>query len=201
MFSRVRNAKKKASTFPLNLGWTRSVHLSRLDLNVCVLLCALIAYLSITQPQMVAVGGFFTLLALALRLLQYGLETATDLTLPIRSWHLVSLVLALTVVFGHLGLPADAQFFNSLEQTIKEVNTDSGAGIDEGTITTIFIFFRVLIVLAFIVGVTAVLSQAMRGNDWQPIAQMIAVGIAFVIGVEVVTSLILGGATSTTTTP
>lgn len=201
MFSSVRKAKQKATGFTLRLGWNRAVHLSRLDVNVFALLCALIAYLSITQPQVVAVGGFFTLLAIAVRLLQYGLEVATDLKIPIRAWHLVSLVLALTVVFGQLGLPVDAQFFHSLEETIKDVNTASGAGIDDGTISTIFTFFRVLIVLAFIVGVVAVLSQAMRGNDWQPIAQMIAVGIAFVIGVEVVTSLILGGATDATPTP
>jgi hypothetical protein len=50
-----------------------------------------------------------------------------------------------------------------------------------------------LIVLAFLIGVVIVFTQATRGGDWQPIANLLAIGIAFVIGVEVISTLIIGG--------
>lgn len=197
MWPQIRKAKKQTSAFTLNLLWNQQIHLSRLDLNVTGLLVALIAYLSVFQPQTLAVGGLFSLLAISFRLLQYGVEAASSVNLPIRAWHLISLVLALTAVFGQLHPPAAAQFFSNLEQGLKDVIAGTNSGIDDATITTIFVFFRVLVVLAFVVGVIAVFSQAMRGSDWQPIAQLLAIGIAFVIGVEVVTTLILGtGATA-----
>ncbi len=199
MWTQIRKAKKQTPAFTLNLLWNQQVRLSRLDLNVIGLLVALVAYLSVFQPQALAVGGLFSLLAISFRLLQYGVETATGFNIPIRVWHLMSLVLALTVVFGQLGLPAEAQFFNNLEQGLKDVIAGTNSGIDDDTITTIFVFFRILVVLAFVVGVISVFSQAMRGGDWQPIAQLLAIGIAFVIGVEVVTTLILG--TTTTANP
>jgi hypothetical protein len=76
---------------------------------------------------------------------------------------------------------------------MTDVVSESGAGIDEGLIQTIFVFFRVIVILAFLVGVIVAFAQATRGNDWQPIANMLGIGIAFVIAVEIISILILGG--------
>ena len=56
----------------------------------------------------------------------------------------------------------------------------------------IFVIFRILIVLAFLIGVVIVFTQATRGGDWQPIANLLGIGVAFVIGVEVISLLIIG---------
>lgn len=141
---------------------------------------------------MLWVGGFSCLIAICFGLFQKGLAFALACNLPIRPWHVASLVLALTVVFGEVSLPAHAQLFDSLEKSLTKVISEANTGIDQGIITTIFAFFRVLMALAFIIGVIIVFIQATRGTDWQPIANLVAIGVAFVIGVEVITKLMLG---------
>jgi hypothetical protein len=34
---------------------------------------------------------------------------------------------------------------------------------------------------------------AMRGADWQPLLNVMGIGVAFVVGVEVISQLMLGG--------
>lgn len=158
------------------------------------LLVAFSAYLAVFRPEILWIGCFAGAIAASLKLAQVGLTKAFPrLKCKLRSWHVISVVLALTTVFGALDLPAAAQFFNALEEALTSVVAESDSGIDEGIIATIFVFFRILIVLGFIIGVVAVFAQAMRGADWQPIAQLLGVGVAFVIGVEVITQLILEG--------
>lgn len=111
----------------------------------------------------------------------------------VKPWHLLGLALTLTAVLAWEA-PASAQFFDSLEEGVTDVITEGDTGIDEGIVETIFTFFRIIIVLAFLVGVAAVLTQAFRGNDWSPIANMLGVGVAFVIVIELITQLILGEA-------
>ena len=88
--------------------------------------------------------------------------------------------------------PASAQFFDALEEAVIDVIDEGDTGIDDGIIETIFAFLRVVVILAFVVGVSVVLTQAFRGNDWVPIANMLSVGLAFVIVIELITNLMLG---------
>lgn len=150
-------------------------------------------YLAFFQPAALLVACFASLIAVCFNLMQRGLLVA-GVYVPVKSWHLAAVVLAATALFGNFETPAYAQFFNALEEAITEVITGADTGIDEGVIETIFVFFRVLVVLAFLIGVIVVFTQATRGNDWQPIANLLAIGVAFVIGVEVITALILGDA-------
>jgi hypothetical protein len=168
------------------------LRLSKTDYYSLTLFTLFCFYLAWTNPATLWVGAIACLVAISFGLLQKGLSFAFDWNIPIRSWHVASLVLALTAVFGQAPLPAHAQFFDSLEKSLTDVVTQADTGIDEGIIKTIFIFFRVLMVLAFIIGVIIVFIQATRGNDWQPIANLLAIGVAFVIGVEVITKLMLG---------
>ena len=160
MWTQIRKAKKQTPAFILKAPWNQRVRLSRLDLTVLGLLGTLAAYLSVFQPQVLAVGGLFSLLAISFRLLQYGIESATGFNPPIRTWHLISLVLALTIVFSQLSLPAAAQLFN-LGQCISSTQIC----IDKSTNTYFLSIFRALILLTFGVGVIAVLRKATRGNE------------------------------------
>lgn len=192
MVSKLRaRGQSRSRMFQFDLLWNR-VQLSLTDLYSIFLFGALCVYLAVTQPYVLAVGGIATLVAISFRLFQRGLSFAIAYDIPIRPWHLASFVLAVTAVFGQAHLPVMAQFFNSLEEATNEVIAEADTGIDEATITTIFVFFRILIILAFIIGVIIVFIQATRGNDWQPIANLLAIGVAFVIGVEVITVLMLG---------
>jgi hypothetical protein len=73
----------------------------------------------------------------------------------------VAAILGLTVMFQGFGIePVNAQFFNSLESAMTDVISESGTGIDAGLIGTIFVFFRIIVILAFIVGVIVAFTQA-----------------------------------------
>lgn len=184
----------KRNTPPLQgkRPWIKA-NLSTNDVATLVALGCIIGYLVIAKPPLLLGAFFGALIALNFNVIQRGLMAA-GCHIPAKLWHLAALVFGSTVLLDSLGSPAQAQFFNTLEQAVSDVITDANTGIDENIITTIFVFFRILIVLAFLVGVVVVFTNAMRGNDWQPIAQLLAIGVAFVIGVEVITVLILGDA-------
>ncbi|WP_204138776.1 hypothetical protein [Halomicronema sp. CCY15110] len=135
------------------------------------------------------------LIAIAFGLLNRSAQSVAGFGLPIQGWHLASVVIAVSAVAGMGAIdPVSAQMFNNLETAVNDaINNTGGTTIAPETITTIFNIFRILIVLAFLIGVVIVFTQATRGGDWQPIANLLAIGVAFVIGVEVISTLIIGG--------
>lgn len=173
----------------IRLPWSdTSVEVIRTDATIGVTLLACCFYFWAFNPAVLVAAGICSTLALAFNVLNRSAQV-----LPLRVWHLYALVLGVATIWGQSNAPALAQFFNALEEAIISVIDQAGTGISADLISTIFIFFRILIVLAFIVGVIVAISQATRGNDWQSIANLLGVGVAFVIGVEVITQLILGG--------
>lgn len=194
MLTQRKQKKKEYPVVQFPLLWNR-IALSQTDLYSIGILTAIALFLGWTQPATVLVGAIFGAVAVSFRLFQKGMLLAFSYNIPIKPWHVTSLVLACVAVASHGShLPAFAQFFDTLEQAVTDIVAEADTGIDEGIITTIFVFFRVLIVLAFVIGVIIVFVQATRSNDWQPIANLLAIGVAFVIGVEVITVLMLGEA-------
>ncbi len=181
--------KRKRFEFPLL--WNR-INLSMLDGSFIVALLCIGIYLLLFMPEILDAGFFAGLIMTAFQLFRLSMKYANvQWMLPIKFWHLAGVILFLTIVLS--GGPAHAQFFNALETAVIDVIADANTGISRTVVENIFLFFRVLIVLAFIVGVIVAFSQATRGNDWQPIANLLGIGVAFVIGVEIITILILGG--------
>lgn len=157
-------------------------------------------YLALFQP-LIACGVLCVGIAtIAFYILAVAVEEISVLLAPVflgrgrrvSGWQvgLGTIVVALVIV--PRTDPAHAQFFNSLEAGLKSVIADSGSGIDEGIITTIFIFFRVLVVLAFVTGIIISLTLALRGSDWQPLVSVMGIGVGFVVLVEIMSVLILG---------
>lgn len=182
----------KQKRFEFSLLWNR-ISLSLLDGGSIVALSCICLYLLLFMPSVLGSSFFAGLLAIAFQLLRLSMQyTAVQWNVRVKPWHVAGVVLLLTIVFS--ASPAYGQFFNSLEEATKDVVSDADTGVDETLIENIFLFFRVLIVLAFIVGVIVAFSQATRGNDWQPIANLLGIGVAFVIGVEIISILILGDA-------
>lgn len=145
-------------------------------------------YLAVTDSATVYLFLTCFLIAVAIKV---SVSYVPGLVIRIKPMHVLALALTLTTVVTWTP-PASAQFFEALEQGVTDVVSDADTGIDETIIENIFTFFRIVIVLAFLVGVSVVLTQAFRGNDWGPIANMLGVGVAFVIVIELITSLILG---------
>jgi hypothetical protein len=159
-------------------------------------------WFSVVQPLIASAILLFGIVTIAFYVLSLGLEQVSALLTPvffrrgrrIPGWQMTLGGVVAALVILPQAEPAQAQFFNSLETGLKAVIADSGSGIDEGIITTIFVFFRVLVVLAFVTGVIISLTLAMRGGEWQPLLNVIGIGVAFVVAVEVISVLILGAA-------
>jgi hypothetical protein len=156
-------------------------------------------WLTLNQPLIVAAGSCFVIVAIAVHVLAIAVqEVSIFITLwlngrRIPGWQIALGASVAAIVLLPRAEPAQAQFFNSLETRLKEVITAADTGIDENIITQIFVFFRILVVLAFVTGVIICLTLAMRGADWQPLLNVMGIGVAFVVGVEVISQLMLGG--------
>ena len=175
------------------------IRFTKLGLGVAAVLSI---WLTVVQPLIASALLSFGLITIAFYILAIGLEQASILLAPvffcrgrrIPGWQMALGGVVVALVILPQAEPAQAQFFNALETDLKSVIADSNSGIDEGIITTIFIFFRVLVVLAFVTGVIISLTLAMRGADWQPLLNVMGIGVAFVVAVEVISVLMLGAA-------
>lgn len=188
-----RRPRKSKPVIKFNLLWNKVV-LHQAELGLIATLVAVAGYMLYASPVTVMVALVMALPAIALGVLNQSISQITRWGLPLKSWHLASAVVAVSALAAFSGVsPVNAQMFNNLEQAVTNaVSSTSGSTVDPAVITTIFNIFRILIVLAFLIGVVIVFTQATRGGDWQPIANLLAIGVAFVIGVEVISQLIIG---------
>jgi hypothetical protein len=176
---------------------TEKFRVTKLGLAAAVLL---FTFFALFQPLIACGVLCFGIVTIAFYILSIAVEQVSILLAPIflgrgkraSGWQfgLGAIVMALTIL--RQTEIADAQFFNNLEAGLKTVIGDSGSGIDEGIITTIFVFFRIIVALAFVTGIVISLTLSLRGGDWQPLASVMGIGVGFVVLVEVMSTLILG---------
>lgn len=190
----VKRNQRKPNVIRFQLLW-KIVSLHRNEVRLIATLAAITGYMVFASPAVLMTAIMIGTIAIAFGLINRSAQSVAGLGLPIQGWHLASIVIAISALVGMGSTdPVLAQMFNNLEQSVNDaINNTGGTSISPETITTIFNIFRILIVLAFLIGVVIVFTQATRGGDWQPIANLLAIGIAFVIGVEVISTLIIGG--------
>lgn len=190
MMQNLRTHKVNKPLLQTKLFWNK-ITLDTQDLRAIGVLLVAVIYMGITQPVALVFSTLLGAFAVSLHLLNESIQKALGFGLPVKGWHLVSVVIALTLLLSQFHAPADAAMFKKLEETVTQAISGSGGAIDAAIITSIFNVFRVMIVFAFIIGGIVVLTQAFRGGDWQPIANLIGIGVAFVIGVEVISALVI----------
>jgi|GEM_PF-1697753 len=190
----IRRNRRKPNAVRFQLLWNR-ISLHPNEVGLIATLTAITGYMLWVSPAVLMTATVMGLIAIAFGLLNRSAQSVAGFGLPVQGWHLASVVIAVSAVAGMGAIdPVSAQMFNNLETAVNDaINNTGGTTIAPETITTIFNIFRILIVLAFLIGVVIVFTQATRGGDWQPIANLLAIGIAFVIGVEVISTLIIGG--------
>lgn len=190
----IRRNRRKPNAVRFQLLWNR-ISLHPNEVGLIATLAAITGYMLWVSPAVLMTATVMGLIAIAFGLLNRSAQSVAGFGLPIQGWHLASVVIAVSAVAGMGAIdPVSAQMFNNLETAVNDaINNTGGTTIAPETITTIFNIFRILIVLAFLIGVVIVFTQATRGGDWQPIANLLAIGVAFVIGVEVISTLIIGG--------
>jgi hypothetical protein len=156
-----------------------------------IAVCGLTAlYLSFSQPVMMCAVAVMSALAIVL---SQGAKAIPSLEkrfrLRIRFWHVAALIMTVAALFGLLEAPAHAQFLTGLETAVTTVVTDSGSGIDATVITLIFNTIRVVFLLLVVSAGIFAYNQAQQGNDWRPIITQMALGIAVVLAIDVLTRL------------
>lgn len=162
-----------------------------ISIGVC-LACGL--YFLVTQPLAFLAFALATVIAISVRVILHSVPLLERIIgVRIRTWHIASFIAVFTVIFGGIWeAPASAALFQAIEDKVNEILSESG--IDTGVVAAIFTFFRILVILAFLAGGIVLATQAFQGGNWQPLAQLMGIGIGFVIAVEVLTRLVLGTA-------
>lgn len=110
---------------------------------------------------------------------------------PLKSWHLVSLALAIGAVL-QVNSPASAFFFTTIENAIVNTLTESGAEGSTAFVNILFTIIRIGLLLAVVFGIFYGINQASQGGELRPIFSAFAVGIVSVVGIEGLSKWILG---------
>lgn len=161
---------------------------------IALTLCAVgLGYYTVTQPIIILVSGFASLFVLALYILFKtlpGIATALGIY-HLRPWHVASIILTITIVFGGWETPSHAALFESIEEAVVETLSTAGSTVDPTIVEGIFTFFRIIMILAFVGGAIFLVTQALQGSDWRPVANLLGIELGIVVGLEVLSRLIL----------
>ncbi|WP_244329326.1 hypothetical protein [Tolypothrix sp. PCC 7910] len=177
------------------LNWTIS------DTRASIFLGLAFIYLAVKEPLLVVVilslALFFYCLNRVIALIPYLNHFVQK---KIHFWHIVGVIMALTMTLTIFEMPAQAIFLSGLEKFLTNIAQQSSSGgtssIDPQAITLVFNAIRGVFLL--LVGVAALFAynQAQQGNDWRPIATQAGLAIGIILTIDVITFLFIGNGTT-----
>ena len=184
----------------------KKVHPSKINRADRITLIALalgLIYSTITEPLLVCFLGIGALAGMSLwriihsiPLLEYYLGG------KVRFWHIAVAICTASAFGGLLAQPADAAFLSGLEALLKDITKEAaaagGTSISDDVISLIFNMLRGIFLLLVAASALFAYNQAQQGNDWRPIATQIGLAFGIVLGLDVITFLFVGGATTPT---
>lgn len=160
------------------------------DISLLGFLFLGLCWLSHSEPAIMLCFLLLSSIALAGKVLvEYSPLVGNMIGKRIRVSHVAVAITVITTFFTVLPSPAHAVIFEALE---GEVNTLLNGSVDAAVVALIFTALRVFVILAFIIGGIFLVNQALQGGDWKPMGNLMGIGLAFIIAVEVITRLILG---------
>lgn len=163
------------------------------DLWLLGLLIVGLTFIGLQDPAAVTVYLTTCLIALCSKMVaDYSPKVAALVGVRVKVHHVAACILLLTMLFSSIGMPAQALLFESIEAKVNEILTGAGSTIDPATITLVFTVLRIIVIFGFLVGGIFLVNQAMQGGDWKPIGNMMAIGVGFVLAIEVLSRLVLG---------
>lgn len=152
-------------------------------------------YYSLNEPMLMTVLAIVLSSTFAFFLFANFLSSEIfGFQLKIRRWHVLAIALGTTLCFTAMETPSHALLFEALEEVMGDILAATGDAVEEEIITGLFMFFRVVVILAFVGAAILGVTQALQGSDWRPIANMMGIGVGLVLSIEVITNLIVGGA-------
>ncbi|NEO52557.1 MAG: hypothetical protein F6K54_05415 [Okeania sp. SIO3B5] len=187
--------RRRPETFESKLSKALGMQIEKGDLWLLAFVIAGFVFVGIQNPGMMTVYLFVCLIAHSVKMMiDYFPPLGKLIGVRFKAHHVAALVLICCMIFSSIGMPAHALLFDAIEAKVNEILTGSGSTVDPATVTLIFTVLRVIVILGILVGGIFLVSQAMQGGDWKPIGNMMAIGVGFVLAIEVMTQLILGSA-------
>jgi hypothetical protein len=161
-----------------------------ISINICIFGFTYFCY---GEPRVMTVMACSCIISyICLNIINFFGEQLLKLNFKIKRWHFIATALGVALSFTVLEAPSQALLFESLEEAMGDVVTASGDAVSEEIITGLFMFFRVVVILAFVGAAILGVTQALQGSEWRPIANMMGIGVGLVLAIEVVTNMIIG---------
>ncbi len=178
-------------------------NINRADLITLIALALGLIYSAITEPLLVCFLGVSTLAGMSLwRIMQSIPILEYYLGGKVRFWHVAVAICTASAFGGLLAQPADAAFLSGLEELLKDIAKEAasagGTSISDDVIALTFNLLRGIFLLLVAAAALFAYNQAQQGNDWRPIATQIGLAFGIVLGLDVITFLFVGGATTST---
>ncbi|WP_202224238.1 hypothetical protein [Okeania sp. KiyG1] len=185
--------RRRPETLESKLSKALGMPIEKGDLWLLAFVIAGLTFIGIQNPAMMTVYLIVCLIAHSVKMMiDYFPPLGKLIGVRFKAHHVAALVLICCMIFSSIGMPAHALLFDAIEAKVNEILTGSGSTVDPATVTLIFTVLRVIVILGILVGGIFLVSQAMQGGDWKPIGNMMAIGVGFVLAIEVMTQLILG---------
>ncbi len=184
---------RRRQTLESRLSKALGMPIQKGDLGLLGLLMVGLTFIGLYDPAAVMVYLTTCLIAVCGKMVaDYSPKVAALVGVRIKVHHVAACILLLTILISSMGMPAQALLFQSIEDKVNEILTGAGSTVDTATITTIFTVLRIIVIFGFLVGGIFLVNQAMQGGDWKPIGNMMAIGLGFVLAIEVLSRLVLG---------
>lgn len=188
--------RRRSATIESKLSKALGMSINKGDLLLLSFLIVGFVFIGLRHPSTLTVYLIVCLVAHCTKMMiDYFPPLARMIGVHIKARHVAALTLMCTMVFSSIGMPAHALLFDSIEAKVNEILTGANSTVDAATVTLIFTVLRVIVILGILVGGIFLVTQAMQGGDWKPIGNMMAIGVGFVLAIEVLSQLILGGGT------
>lgn len=166
-------------------------------------LCVVIAiYLIAKEPLFISILSCASIVFLSLwRVIQTIPILENYLSVKIRFWHIVSIIIGITALLNTFAAPAHAIFLSGLENffvQLAEQSSQAGGAtntLDATVIGLIFNLIRGVFLLLVAAAALFAYNQAQQGNDWRPIVTQVGLAFAIVIAIDVVTFIFVGDGT------
>ncbi|MEB3281228.1 MAG: hypothetical protein VKK42_20120 [Lyngbya sp.] len=184
---------RRQKTLESKLSQALGMPIEKGDIWLLGFLIAGLTFIGFRDPGAVTVYLTACLIAISGKMVaDYSPKVAALVGVRIKVHHVAACILLLTILVSSMGMPAQALLFQSIEDKVNEILTSAGSTVDAATVTTIFTVLRIIVIFGFLVGGIFLVNQAMQGGDWKPIGNMMAIGLGFVLAIEVLSRLVLG---------
>ncbi len=183
---------RRPETLESKLSKALDMPIEQGDLWLLGFIIAGLVFIGIRNPATMTVYLIACLVAHSVKIMiDYCPRLGKMFGFKVRAHHVAALILICTMIFSSIGMPAHALLFDSIEAKVLEILTGAGSTVKPDTVKLIFTVLRVIVIFGILVGGIFLVNQAMQGGDWKPIGNMMAIGVGFVLAIEVLSQLIL----------